>query len=154
VPRLRLVTAFLAVLASLALVACGGDTDEKNDYVDQVNEVTTTLNSGLSEISADAPLATDPSQASKVFSQFAASLETAASDIDAIEPPGDVGSLHDKLVSDVTTLSDEATNAANEAEAGGPASLPGVATQFIDEANRLSGDIDATIAEINTELQS
>jgi hypothetical protein len=142
------------MLVAVALVACGGgDADEKNDYVDQVNEVTTTLNTGLTQISSDVPLATDPAQASKVFSQFASSLKTAASDIDAIEPPDDVAELHDKLVADVTTLSEESTNAANEAEAGGPAGLPGVATQFIDEANKLGGDIDATIAEINTELQ-
>ena len=147
--------AIASLALALALVACGGgDADEKNDYVDQVNEVTTTLNDGLSRISADAPLATDPAEASKVFGQFASSLETAASDIGAIDPPEGVAGLHDKLVEDVTTLSDEATNAANEAKAGGPASLPGVATQFIDEANRLSGDVDATIAEINTELQS
>lgn len=144
----------LALAAAAAgLVACGGDTEEKNAYVDEVNGATSALNSGLAEISSEAATVGSPAEAAGIFSDFAAQLDAAAGELSAISPPDEVSELHTQLVEDVETLSAAATNAAGEIEAGGPASVAGVATGFIGEANTLSADVDATIAEINAELQ-
>ena len=88
-----------------------------------------------------------------MFARFGSSLETAAADIEQIEPPEDVAELHDQLVEQVKTLSTEATDAANEIKAGGAASVPGIAGEFITEANRGSSEVDSTITEINSKLQ-
>ena len=149
----RPIVAICAAAAALALGACGGDTEEKNDYVDQVNEVTSTLNSGLTKISTEATAISSPDQASKVFAEFGTSLETAAADMEGIEPPEDVADLHDQLVEQIRTLASEATNAADEISSGGPASVAGVAGQFLTEATRGSSEVDSTIAEINSKLQ-
>jgi hypothetical protein len=54
--------ALLAVASALALTGCGsGDADEKNDYVDQVNAVTQTLNEDLAEVAGQGTSATSPS---------------------------------------------------------------------------------------------
>ncbi len=150
--RARLIVPVLVAASAIAVAACGEDTEEKNDYVDQVNEVTTTLNQGLTEISSGAA-ATSPDQAATVFADFGSELETAASDLEGIEPPEDVTDLHDKLVTEVKDLGATATNAADEIEAGGVASVTGVATEFITEATTASTAVDSTITEINNTLQ-
>ena len=148
---LRLVAAALAATA-LALVACGGDTEEKNEYVDEVNEVTSTLNAGLAGIASQGT-AGSPEEAGTVFEDFSTQLDAAAADLSGISPPEDVASLHDELVSILEELSAESGNAANEIAAGGAAAVTGVSTGFIGEANSLGAEADATISEINAMLQ-
>jgi hypothetical protein len=150
--RARLIVPLCVAAAAFTIAACGGDTEEKNDYVDQVNEVTTTLNEGLTEISTGAAAAT-PEEAAKVFADFGAELDTAAADIEAIDPPEDVADLHQQLVTEVEDLGATATNAADEIEQGGPAAVTGVATEFITEATTASTEVDSTITEINAKLQ-
>lgn len=153
-PRARLpIVAALTAAAVLALIACGGDNDEANDYVDQVNDVTSTLNTGLAEIGSQGSALASPADASRVFTDFSEQLQTAAADVSAISAPDDVSGLHDQLVKQLEQLSSEAKNAADEISDGGPAAIAGVATQFISEANSLSAAADATIAEINAQLQ-
>jgi hypothetical protein len=152
-PALRLILLTLAACSSFAVAACGGDTQEKNDYVGAVNEVTTTLNAGLTTISSEAATVNSPEQAQGVFTDFATQLDTAAADISQITPPGDVAELHDQLVGDIQTLSAEATAAADEIKTGGAASVAGVATGFITQADTLSAEIDSTISEINSKLR-
>ena len=148
---LRLVAAALTATA-LALVACGGDTEEKNEYVDEVNEVTSTLNAGLAGIASQGT-AGSPEEAGTVFEDFSTQLDAAAADLSGISPPEDVASLHDELVSILEELSAESGNAANEIAAGGAAAVTGVSTGFIGEANSLGAEADATISEINAMLQ-
>jgi hypothetical protein len=142
----------LLAAASLTLVACGGDTAEKNDYVDEVNKVTSTLQSGLTEVGRGATV-DSPDQAAAVFEEFAGQLDAAVTDLEGISAPEDVTDLQDEIVEDLRTLEDEATGAANETRAGGAGAIGGVAAQFLTEANRIGIEIDATIGEINSKLQ-
>jgi ABC-type transporter Mla subunit MlaD len=145
--------AALALLAiPLGLVACDGDTAETNDYVDEVNEVTATLQSGLAEVGSGGTV-DSPDQAAAVFEEFAGQLETAVSDLEEIGAPEGVAELQDQIVEDLRTLQDEATSAANEIRTGGASAVAGVAAQFLVEANRIGTEVDSTIGEINAELQ-
>jgi hypothetical protein len=120
--------------------------------VDEVNEVTSTLNAGLAGIASQGT-AGSPEEAGTVFEDFSTQLDAAAADLSDISPPGDVASLHDELVSILEELSAESGNAANEIAAGGAAAVTGVSTGFIGEANSLGAEADATISEINAMLQ-
>ena len=133
------------------LAACDGDTAENNDYVDQVNEVSSTLLSSVESLPAAGG---SPQQVSSALEDVSTQVGTAADDLEAIDPPEDVASLHDKIVADLNTLSDEASNAANEVSSGGAAAAVGVIAQFVAEANRIGTEIDSTITEINDELQN
>jgi hypothetical protein len=151
-PRPAIAGFMLLAAASLGLVACDGDSAEANDYVDQVNEVTATLQSGLAEVGSGGTV-DSPGQAAAVFEEFAGQLETAVSDLEEIGAPEGVADLQGEIVEDLRTLEDEARGAANEIRTGGAAAVAGVAAQFLVEANRLGTEIDTTIGEINAELQ-
>jgi hypothetical protein len=142
----------LLAAASLTLVACGGDTAEKNDYVDEVNKVTSTLQSGLTEVGSGATV-DSPDQAAAVFEEFGEQLDAAVTDLDGVSAPQDVAGLHDEVVENLRRLEDEATGAANEIRTGGAGAIAGVSAQFLAEANRIGIEIDSTIGEINSQLQ-
>jgi hypothetical protein len=142
----------LLAAASLTLVACSGDTAEKNDYVDEVNKVTSTLQSGLTEVGSGASV-NSPDQAAAVFDGFARQLDAAVTDLEGVSVPEDVPDLHDEIVQNLRTLEDEATGAANEIRTGGAGAIAGVSAQFLTEANQIGIEIDSTIGEINSQLQ-
>ncbi len=150
-PRSGIACLALVAAASLGLVACG-DTAEKNDYVDEVNKVTSTLQSGLTEVGSGAT-ANSPDQAAAVFEEFAAKLGTATTDLEEITAPEDVADLQDEIVQNLRALEDEATGDAEEIRSGGAAAIAGVVAQFLTEANRIGIEIDSTIGEINSKLQ-
>jgi len=150
VPRLLI---GLAAAAALGLAACGEDTAEQNDYVDEVNGVTSTLNEELARISSEATSIGNPEEAADAFASFSDSLEQAADEIAAIDPPDEVAELHDRLVQEVETLASEATDVVDEIREGGPAAAIGVTTTFIAEATRISSEVDSTLDEINSKLQ-
>jgi ABC-type transporter Mla subunit MlaD len=150
-PRSGIACLALVAAASLGLVACG-DTAEKNDYVDEVNKVTSTLQSGLTEVGSGAT-ANSPDQAAAVFEEFAAKLGTATTDLEEITAPEDVADLQDEIVQNLRALEDEATGDAEEIRRGGAAAIAGVVAQFLTEANRIGIEIDSTIGEINSKLQ-
>jgi hypothetical protein len=150
--RLEIAGLALLVAAALGLVACDGDTAESNDYVDEVNKVTSTLQSGLTEVGSGATVKS-PDQAAAVFEEFARQLGTAVTDLDGVGTPEDVAGLHDEIVENLRTLEDEATGAANDIRTGGAAAIAGVSAQFLTEANQIGIEIDSTIVEINSQLQ-
>ncbi len=150
-PRPATAGLVLLAAASLGLAACG-DTAEKNDYVDEVNKVTSTLQSGLTEVGSGAT-ANSPDQAAAVFDQFAGQLGTGTTDLEEITAPEDVADLQDEIVQNLRALEDEATGAAEEIRSGGAAAIAGVVAQFLTEANRIGIEIDSTIGEINSMLQ-
>ena len=148
-----MIAACLVAATAVMLVACG-DTEEKNDYVDAVNNVTSTLNTGLTDVSAQANAADSPDQIADVFSQFATQLDTATKDLDEITPPEGVDDLHEKLVGELEELTAAANTAADGVSAGGASGVVTTAQQFVAEATRISAEADATISQINSELQN
>jgi hypothetical protein len=148
--RRRHLALALIAASALALAACDGDTAENNDYVDQVNEVSSTLLSSVQSLPATGG---SPQQISTALNDVSTQVGTASTDLSEIDPPDDVADLHDKIVTDLNTLSGEAENAANEVAAGGAAGAVGVVAQFVTEANRIGAEIDSTITEINNVLQ-
>jgi hypothetical protein len=153
-PVSRLAIALLVALAAmLTVAACDEDTDEQNDYVDEVNGVTTGLNDELSRIAEQVTSISNPGEAADAFASFNEAIDSAAAELEAIDPPEEVEELQDQLVSEVERLATEAASVPAEIREGGPAAVIGVATGFIAEANRVSADIDSTLDEINSVLQ-
>jgi aryl-alcohol dehydrogenase-like predicted oxidoreductase len=149
--RTRALVLALIACSALALGACGSDTAENNDYVDQVNQVTSELLASVQSIPATGG---SPQRVSASLENVSTRLGSAATDLSEITPPEDVADFHVEIVQDLRTLQDEASNAADEVKAGGAAGAVGVVTQFVAEANRIGAQIDSAITDINDRLQS
>lgn len=140
----------LLAVAALLLVACGGDSEEKNEYVDEVNEVQTTLQDEISNL-AQTPRS--PEELVGFYEDTIASLQSAANSLEGIEPPDEVAELHDQLITEVKELADVITGAVDEIEQGGPAAVPGAVGQLATEGTKIQQEFSSTIDEINSTLQ-
>ena len=143
----RLLTG-LALLATVALVACGGDTEAKNDYVAAVNKAQTDFADGISKAQAGA--ATDPK---KVFDDMKASIDKVVSDLKAVEPPDDVTSEHSTLVSELEKFGAAVAEAGSSVTSGDPQKIASAQADFAQEASGVSTKIGQAIQEINAKLQ-
>jgi len=149
-PRLRLILPVLLGAAALFLVACDGDTEEKNDYVDEVNEAQTTLQDDISGL-AQTPQS--PDELVGFYENTVQSLDEAVASLEDIAPPDEVADLHDQLIIEVQGLADVITGAADEIQQGGAAAVPGAVSQLATEGSKLQSEFSATIDEVNSELQ-
>lgn len=146
---LRLALALLAT-AALTLSACGGEDTENSEYVEQVRQVTAQLVQSASSLR---PEGGSPKQIAANLDRVSDRYEQAAEDLGEIEPPEEVAALHEQLVSQLTTLQDQTANAANQVRAGGAASAVGAIGRLRKDAERTGAQVEATITQINAELQ-
>jgi hypothetical protein len=149
-PRFSLLLVAMLAAATLGLAACGSS--ESNDYVDSVNEITSQLKEEINAIGQGSN-AQDPKQASAVFAEISRKVDAAAAELADVSPPGEVADLHDRIVSDLKTLGDEAQGVADDISAGGAPAVPGSVSQFIADARRIDAEVSRTIDEINSKLQ-
>jgi hypothetical protein len=128
----------LALLTGALLAACGG-TDEKNDYVDEINALQQSYQSQIGQSSVPTNLAEV-----RALSKKAAELDDRlAADVAAVEPPGDVEDLHAQLV---TTLEESAATTADLEQVVRSTSNRRELQRAIAEADR---NTEATIDEFN-----
>ncbi|MBM3668123.1 MAG: hypothetical protein FJW90_11760 [Actinobacteria bacterium] len=144
----RLAVAVAALVAVLALGACGGE-DENSAYTEQVTDVTTRLVEGASTLT---PEGGSPKQIAANLDLVADRYAAAAAELATIPAPDEVAALHAQLAADLTKLGDQTASAAKEVRAGGAADAVGVIGRLTKEAERVGAEIEATIAQINAEL--
>ena len=129
----------LALLTGALLAACGG-TDEKNDYVDEINGLQQSYQAEIAQSSVPTNLAEV-----RALSQKAAELDDRlAADVAAVDPPGDVEDLHVELV---TTLEESAATTADLEQVVRSTSNRRELQRAIAEADR---NTEATIDEFNS----
>jgi len=105
--------ALLAVTAVLALAGCGNA--EQNDYVSDVNQATTTMTKALNSIGQVNP--SDPSSVEKTLNSGSQTMEKAAKDFEAIDPPDNAKHAHEQMVAGLHSLATTFKDAAAAAKA-------------------------------------
>lgn len=145
----RLAASAVATLAIAALpvAGCGGDTEEKNDYVDQVNKVQEEAVEGLSAMSASSP-----EQGLEIFADINERFAGLVEDLEGIEPPDEVADLHEELIQvlrDFNTAYEEA----GFDESDDPAELAPAVSEFTTAAAETQTEFGRVINEINAKLQ-
>ena len=142
---MRRALAVAAAAAALFAAGCGGD--DKEDYVKEFNEVGRTLERTLTSLGTDITGSTDPKQIGTKLDQGARALDSAARDLDEIEPPDDAQSAHDKIVSGVRDLAQTFRKGADEAQKGD-------LTELVDTFSSIQGSQGASkIQEAQRELR-
>lgn len=148
----------VVVVASVALIAagCGGDTAEKNEYVDQVNKAqsdfagqVTKLSSAITAPSADTA---NPKTVASIRS-YRDAVDGVVKDLQGIAPPEDVKAEHQQLV-DAMSQYGKSVGAALDDLQGGTAQDRLKAAQQLQQASTQAGtQINQAIDAINTKLQ-
>jgi hypothetical protein len=100
----RALLAALMVVGAVALVACG---DGKGDYAADVKEIVQPVGDKLQDLGAQ--LQGNGSQQEKVaqLEEAQTTIDGAADDLEALEPPEGVQDEHDEYVAKLRTLADD-----------------------------------------------
>lgn len=149
--RLSAVAAGLLGAASIA-AGCGSDTEQANDYVDQVNTLQVELVDQVNDAVSGTPPA-DPEAAAEVATDLQGVFETSADDLAAIEPPTDVADLHQQLVGSVSDVGDQIAEAEQAFSSGDPQQAAQAALQLQSATTELQTELNGLIDEINAQLQ-
>jgi predicted nucleic acid-binding Zn-ribbon protein len=145
--------ALLAVLllaASLLAAGCG-DTDEKNDYVDEVNELQTDLVDQVTQATTSANPTTQK-QAADYAGAIADIFSKSADDFAAVDPPEDVADLHSQLVDELRSIADDTKKAENTLRTGSHQEAQQALTDLQTAATDAQNALNSLIDEINADL--
>lgn len=153
-----LARAALVCVAALALVAgagCGGDTKEANDYVSAVNKVQSDFANSIQKAGgARGSKSSDPTAAAKqTFGDLNTAIHKVVSDLKAVDPPDEVKTLHNDLVSEMSEFQRQVKAAGESLSASDPHTIATAQSKFAASASSLGTRISKTIDEINAKLQ-
>jgi hypothetical protein len=148
--KVAAVTAVLAV-AGGAFAGCGDD-DEKNDYVDQVNELQTAYVDDVGQIASGAP-PTSAAELGDYATELADLTAGLATDIEAVDPPEEVADLHTELVDELNGVADQISDAEGEITGAPPEQALEAATDLQQATVDAQTELQNIINEINSTLQ-
>lgn len=139
-------------ITALALIAVGcGDTADKNEYVDELNEVQTEVFNDISALNAGA--STDPDEAEAEVRKLIDAVRDGADKIEDVEPHEDVTDLHAELVTLMRGFADDLEEQADKLDTDDPATLIEAGTKIQELGSEAGREFDRVINEINSELQ-
>ena len=151
--RLRLASALTAALLALAAATgCGSDTEEANDYIDQVNEAQGELVRQVIDTVSGAP-PTNANAAGEAAAELQGVFESTAEELEAIEAPEDVTELHAELVDTVAAVGEQIGGAREGLQTGDPQQAARAAQELQAATTELQAELDRLIDEINAQLQ-
>ena len=144
-------TAALALaIAFVVLLAGCGDTAERNDYVDEVNQVQEQL---VSQITAATKTNLGSQKAAAGYAgTVAAIFSDAAEKFEAIDPPADVADLHAQLVDQIRSIAASTERAEQTLRKGSPQEAERALTDLQREANAAQTKLTSLIDQINDQL--
>lgn len=148
---LRRVASTCIVVLGLAAAGCGGDTAEKNDYVDAVNKAQTDFNETVGKVQTGAT--SGAADAEKNFDALGASLDKVVADLKAVDAPDDVKAEHDQLVANMAEFGDVIEKFGEQVSSGDQQKILDAQTELITDAGEIATKISQTITQINTKLQ-
>lgn len=145
----------LVAFASVALIAagCGGDTEEKNDYVDQVNKAQTEFANQVTKLSSAITSTSSDSADRKTIQSYQDAVDGVVKDLEGITPPEDVQAEHQQLVDAMSQYGKSVGTALDDLQ-GGTAQDRLKAAQELQQASTQAGtEINQAIDAINKKLQ-
>src|SRR4051794_29357639 len=150
---LRVAIVTVAALALIAVSGCGSDTNKSNDYVGAINKVQTDFAANVSKVGS-APAGSDPvASAQKTFTALGAAIAKAISDLQGVDPPDKVKSLHTQLIAEMNQFAKEVKTAGDSLTSKDPQKILAAQSKFATDAGSIETKVTQTIGQINTKLQ-
>ncbi|HEV2820138.1 MAG TPA: hypothetical protein VGW11_06505 [Solirubrobacteraceae bacterium] len=151
----RVLRAALLILLAGALVAgCGGDAEERNAYVGQVNRAQQAFADTVQELSGQITEESTTDADRKTLRRFESAIDGVVEELRSIEPPEEVATQHRELVQTMDGYGDEVSAAVDALEEDeDPEELLSAQRQLLEATRKVSADINRSIGEINGRLQ-
>lgn len=150
--RLRPVLLAAGAAVLLGVGGCGGD-EEADAYIDAVNRTQTDFARTFERLRDRITATSTPEQDRRTLGRFRVAVDQAVGELRAIDPPAEVAGLHRRLVGDIGRYGTEIEKARRAFGSSDPQRVLAAQTELVSEVSDISGDIDATIGDINDELQ-
>lgn len=152
---LKLSRILLVAFAAVALIAagCGGDTEEKNDYVDQVNKAQTEFADQVTKLSTAITSTSSSSADQKTIESYQTAVDGVVKDLKGITPPEDVKAEHQQLVDAMSTYGDSVGAALEDLQGGSAQDRLKAATELQTASSTAGTQINQAIEAINKKLQ-
>ncbi len=149
---LRPLLAAACAVALLGTAGCG-DTAEENAYVEAVNKTQTDFAATFGRLRDQITATSTPEQDQRTLRRFGAAVDETVGELRAIDPPEEVVALHRRLVGDIGRYGTEIEKARRAFGSADPQRVLAAQTDLVSEVGDISGDIDATIGDINKTLR-
>ncbi|MGK2939371.1 MAG: hypothetical protein ACSLFR_16480 [Solirubrobacteraceae bacterium] len=152
---LKLSRILLVAFAAVALIAagCGGDTEEKNDYVDQVNKAQTEFADQVTKLSTAITSTSSSSADQKTIGSYQTAVDGVVKDLEGITPPEDVKAEHQQLVDAMSTYGESVGTALKDLQGGSAQDRLKAATELQTASTTAGTQINQAIEAINKKLQ-
>jgi hypothetical protein len=149
----RALAAALVVALGLGLVACGGDRQQENAYVDAVNHAQGDFAATFDRLSKQITATSTPAQDRRTLRRFRAAVDRAVVRLRAIEVPDRVRGLHGRLVDEISAYGRQIDKARSAFRSRNAQAVLTAQTDLVSEVTRVSGQINRTIDAINGRLK-
>ncbi len=152
----RIAATVTAILAALALVACGDDggtsARERTDYAQRVNEAQTTFASTVATVASGTSTATSISRQQRTLRRFEAAINGVVADLRAIKPPSEVTAEHKRLTAVLEDFGRDIAEANAAMRNPTPQSLGAAKARVRTATQSVNARVNAAIAAINAKL--
>jgi hypothetical protein len=151
----RVLVLIVAVVAALALPACGeDDSKERNAYAGKLNRAQTDFAKSFRDLSGEIGSARTPGQGRRTLQGFETSVDGVVKDLRAIRPPAGLAPLHQRLIDQIAGYGREIRSAKEAYATSSPRRILDAQTALVNATTAISGRINRTIAAINKGLQA
>lgn len=150
-PEPRRILRVVVVLVALIVAGCGGDTEEKNAYVDQVNQAQQRLATAAARANAITETSSKRSDI-RTLNTYRAAISRIVADLRKITPPEEVKAEHQQLIDAQRPFGASIDALIKAVEGGSPAAIL-KAKNATDAASQDTGTKTNTVREkINAKL--
>jgi hypothetical protein len=151
----RLLLPLLAMLVlATGVAACGDDgtsTDDKNEYIEKVNDAQKEFADGAAKLNLANP--SSPEDFKQSLDGLDPLLSGIVSDLKAIDPPEEVQAEHDKLVSSMEQYQKTVNDNKEGLTSGEQAETQQAAQAIATASSQFSTQFDQTVDQINSKLR-
>jgi hypothetical protein len=153
--RARALSLLAALLVTPALLAagCGGDDQQRGEYVKAVNDAQNTLAKRFSMLQSRIRPTSTPAQDRRTLSGYESAVRDAVASLRGVDPPDGFAGLHRRFVGDIADYGTEVRRARSSLDSTRPEKVIAAQRRLVTAVGRISARINATIAAINRKLK-
>lgn len=151
--RLRRPTAAVLLACAAVSAGCGGDAEQKNAYVDEVQRAQRTFVTRFDQVRKRLKATSTLDQDRATLGDFGTATRTFVTALGEAKPPPDVRAQHGRLVAAVKEYQRQVERAASRLRGGSAQDRAQVRTELSSGVGATQGRIATAIDEINAGLR-